>query len=128
MDTPITQTRRDGGIVNFLVGLVCVAMFVAFSLLIADRLGYLPSAPVAPPIPPPTPIIRVVAPAPPAQLAPAAEQPAQPAVVAPQPVVAPAPAVEQPTPATRQIIIIKNGNDPAAAPIVIDRGTKRRSP
>lgn len=133
MDTPIAQpARRGGGVLNFLVGLVCLSMTIAFGIIAAQSLGYLDVPGATPAAPPPTPIIRVVAPQEPPQALPAAqppiEQPAPvaPALVAPRPVVAPA--VEQPTPAARQIIIVKNGSDPAAAPIVIDRGTKRRSP
>lgn len=130
---PMTaQTASRGGFTNFLVGLVALVLLIGLSLTIASMLGYSTSVTDtrSAPIPPPTPIIRVVGPAL-SQPQPAVEQPVRPAVVAPavqQPVVAPAPA-EQPTaPPTRQIIIIKQADNPAAAPIVIDRGTKRRSP
>lgn len=129
METPIAQPRQGNPILNFLVGLVCIAMTVAFGIIAAQSLGYLGVPGVAPPAPilPPTPIIRVVAPQPAAPV----EQPVRPAVAeqAPAaPAVAPAPA-EQPTAApVRQIIIIKQADNPAAAPIVIDRGTKRKSP
>lgn len=113
---------------SILTAIFMIVIIVAFSLLIADMLGYSPTRTVAPP---PTPIIRVVAPQEPPQAPPAAQPPIeQPAPVAPALVAPrPAPAIEQPTPApARQIIIVKNGSDPAAAPIVIDRGSKRRSP
>jgi hypothetical protein len=131
MEAPMTQPARQGsGILNFLVGLVCVAMTIAFGVIAAQSLGYLGVPGAERPDPAPTPIIRVVAPQPaaPAQSAPV-EQPVRPAVPTPvQPAAVPASVVEQPAPPVRQIIIVKNGNDPAAAPIVIDRGTKRKSP
>jgi hypothetical protein len=128
METPIAQPARQGSsILNFLVGLVCLSMTVAFGVIAAQSLGYLDVPGAAQPIPPPTPIIRVVAPA---QSAPV-EAPVRPAVVVPaaEQALPPAPVIEQATSApARQIIIIKQADNPGAAPIVIDRGTKRRSP
>lgn len=119
--------RRNGGIVNFLIGLVCLAMIVAFAVVTARELGFLGSPAPSAPVLPPTAIIRVIAPQP--QSEPAVRQP----VVAPTAVPAPAmeqqPALVVPTaPPARQVIIIKQAGNPGAAPVVIDRGTKRKSP
>lgn len=125
------QQRQSTPITSFLFGLVLLAMLIAFSLLIANQFGYSFGGATQQPAPvlPPTAIIRVVAPAAaqpaPIQAAPApivAPEPAQPAVAAP------VEAAPEPAAPARQIIIIKNGADPGSAPVVIDRGTKRRSP
>lgn len=127
------QQRQSTPITSFLFGVLIIVMIIAFSALAAAQFGYSFGGATQQPAPQPTAIIRVVAPAAPVvqpapiQAAPApavAPEPAQPAVAAPE-----QPVVEaQPAPVQRQIIVIKNGADPGSAPVVIDRGTKRRSP
>lgn len=122
-----TQTyNRGGGLVNFLVALAALAMIAAFSVLIAERLGYLGTPQVqTAPVLPPTAIIREIQLRPPQPAAPAPVEQA-PAVVAPAAPAPVVPTVAAVAPVVRQVIIVKNLATPGAAPVVIDRGTKYR--
>ena len=120
--------REHGG--GFIWKLAGIAFILSVTAMTLYRLGVLDAllSPPGVPLPAPTPIVRVVDPyrdvTRPVE-APPTVMPAQaaPAVSAPQA----APGAAEPTPAVRQIIVVKS-TAPGAAPVVIDRGTKRRSP
>jgi hypothetical protein len=126
------QAQPKSGIEVFFVVLFILIMIAFFSAMALERFGFIrPFGPFAeqpaPGLAIPTPIIRIIEPSgerqPIVQPAPVPTAVPAPAIVAPaaeQPAAPPAPA--------RQIIIVKQVDNPAAAPIVIDRGTKRKSP
>ena len=129
MYTRTAQSRPEGCTAT-LLNIVLIVLVLGFAAAMVVRSGLIGglSTPSIP-LPAPTPIIRVVQPyveeAPaPAQVVPSVA----PAAVAPV-TSQEGPGATEPTPVVaRQVIVVKNGANPAAAPIVIDRGTKRKTP
>ena len=125
MERPYYPREHGGGFIWKLAGLAFILSVTAMTLY---RLGILDAllAPRSMPLPAPTPIVRVVDPyrEPAMPVFTAVPAIAAPAVIAPA--AAPeAPSEADPAPPVRQVIVVKS---PGAAPVVIDRGTKRKTP
>lgn len=124
---PTRNGPSAGGVLTAIFMLVMIAVFAG---LFALQFGIIrPFAQPSAPVLPPTAVLRVIQPDGGSR---PIQQEVAPAVPAAPAQAQPAPAVHEsapsPVPPARQVIIVKNGADPAAAPVVIDRGTKRKAP